>query len=417
MSVLISGIIIEVFFQKGVKSFECIDDFLSRFSFNRQIFTVYFEVSKFILQFKDILKTRLKVIFDDDGNFSKLKHDNRNIIICFKNIEALDNYSAMKKAYNQLDLFLKFYKFIGNKNNIRIQKIGMVVDSQGKITRIPAIPLGYNVVEEMDDRIISKSAENTINMLIMNARSDFYTLLKAIDLHNTALSLYDYKNAFLNLWSILEVLCTNRVNQNSIIDEIINIVVPILKKDYLSAIFIDLNDNLKIALGSDKHTQLLKSVTQDGGEVEKIAFFVLLPEYSKLRSEYYSELKNYPVLRSRIWQMNEKSRDMKSINSLIEKYGERVTWHLQRMYRARNSIIHSGEAPTNIKLLGEHLHIYVDSFMYEIIGKLRCEDGPCSIDNVITDSKFVYRKFCDELKNNKQIDELMIRNLLYPSFF
>lgn len=64
--------------------------------------------------------------FDDDGNFSLFnKHSNR-IIVYFKDIKAPCPNSAARDAYNRLDIFFSFYKFVGNKKGLSIQKKAMV---------------------------------------------------------------------------------------------------------------------------------------------------------------------------------------------------------------------------------------------------------------------------------------------------
>ena len=67
--------------------------------------------------------------------------------------------------------------------------------------------------------------------------------------------------------------------------------------------------------------------------------------------------------------MFEDIKTTKDLKQFIDRYVQRVTWHLYRMYRARNAIIHSGEVPHNLRYLGEHLHSYVDSTLTEFIVK------------------------------------------------
>lgn len=73
---------------------------------------------------------------------------------------------------------------------------------------------------------------------------------------------------------------------------------------------------------------------------------------------------------------------------MIEKYERRVRWHLRRMYRTRNAIIHSGEDIDNLKSLGEHLHSYVDELLYEITTQLAIKHSYRTIDNVLINERF-----------------------------
>ena len=96
------------------------------------------------------------------------------------------------------------------------------------------------------------------------------------------------------------------------------------------------------------------------------------------------ELKNYPVIRSRVSMLGD-IKTTKNLKGLIDKYVQRIIWHLYRMYRTRNAIIHSGEIPANIKYLGEHLHSYVDSTVTEFIAKLSGDIPFESVENVMVD--------------------------------
>ena len=79
----------------------------------------------------------------------------------------------------------------------------------------------------------------------------------------------------------------------------------------------------------------------------------------------------------------------KDLLNLSNQYAERITWHMYRLYRARNMIIHSGKRPTHIKDLGEHLHTYVDCLVKEVIISLALKPL-CQISNVFINLELEY---------------------------
>ena len=83
------------------------------------------------------------------------------------------------------------------------------------------------------------------------------------------------------------------------------------------------------------------------------------------------------------------------------------------MYRTRNAIIHSGEVPSNIKYLGEHLHSYVDSTLYEILIKLSNDTAFKSVSNVITDIKFATNNMDNILSKEQPLTESIINKLIH----
>lgn len=140
---------------------------------------------------------------------------------------------------------------------------------------------------------------------------------------------------------------------------------------------------------------------------------LLLPKYNDLRKELMDELKNYPVLRSRVSMLGD-IKTTKNLKGLIDKYVQRITWHLYRMYRTRNAIIHSGEIPANIKYLGEHLHSYVDSTVTEFIAKLSGDIPFESVENVMVDIKFAVDNLENAITKERDIDEKIVNILIYP---
>ena len=91
----------------------------------------------------------------------------------------------------------------------------------------------------------------------------------------------------------------------------------------------------------------------------------------------------------------------------LDRYEQRLRWHLQRLYRTRNAIIHSGEASPNLKSLGEHLHDYVDEIVFEIVDKITSYSSLCSIDNVIIDSQTFMDKIYRDYKNGGIFRKMM----------
>ena len=126
-------------------------------------------------------------------------------------------------------------------------------------------------------------------------------------------------------------------------------------------------------------------------------------------------LKHYPLIRSRISQLHEDVfKDKKKYLTELARYGQRIEWHIQRLYRTRNSIIHSGDEPNNIVSLGEHLHEYVDELVLEMLERITQPDSLTSIDNVIIDSQtFIDRISGKEFQKNQKFTEDDVKLIFY----
>ena len=110
------------------------------------------------------------------------------------------------------------------------------------------------------------------------------------------------------------------------------------------------------------------------------------------------------MLRYRVYTLSEQLHNSKKIKALINNHTQRVKWHLYRIYRARNYIVH--DASENEGLNQElviNLHSYVDilfSKVIEIINNSPYED---SISDALTGHKLAVQIMDEKL--DKQKDE------------
>lgn len=389
-----------------------LEKFLAIFDLKSHRYNVYFAVSPMVKHFREILENRLRLHFDDDGNFSLFnKHSNR-IIVYFKDIKAPCPNSAARDAYNRLDIFFSFYKFVGNKKGLSIQKKAMVKEQDCAPVFVASKKLSYNIIENIDYSEIGALSDQLITGLLINAEDEYSVLSKSVELHNTAISASDLKSGFLNFWSAVEILCQGHT-ADSKIGPVLDVVLPILKKDYLVAQIQDFNKNLNDNLRKEDYEYILSEIKVAGCEKRKIFQLIFLEQYKDLRTEVLTKLANYPVLRSRLCLLSSMNTT-KKLNTMICAYVQRVKWHIYRMYRTRNAIVHSGEVPRNLKYLGEHLHSYLDSTANEFIVKLAGDIPFSSREDVITDVKFAIANLDSILEKDAPINEKIIDVLIHP---
>lgn len=260
----------------------------------------------------------------------------------------------------------------------------------------------YKSIEDDNPPKIGEMSEAVVTNLIRGARCSMPQLKKIVKLHNRAISSNGLENGFLNMWSIMEMICVSNPD-GSKIEQVKSVAVPILKRDYLPVLFNDITDNLKRILEPDAYRSLIESITDGAKDYEKIACLILLPKYSEKLDIFVDCLVNYPVLRTRMLNLHDDCQTRNELNNLTDRYAQRTSWHLYRIYRARNSIVHSGKKPSDLKDLGEHLHAYVDSLVNEVIIKLST-DSLCHISNVLVDSELKQEVYDEYFKESMPID-------------
>lgn len=399
-----------VFNQSNKKDTELLKEFLDRFDFKKRKYDVYVALHKNVRNFKGILSQKLGVIFDFDISEAKgFKYPENKYIVAKLEIEALDKRQAANIAYDELNIFYKFYRFMNDDIKRWFFNKCMVKYSNEDYAFVDLKVQRYNFPENEDREKTSKLSEIMISALLANAKQSFNIIDKVISLHNTALENTDLSNGFLNLWSILEVLFVSDKDRTKI-NEIERKIIPLLQKEYIIMLFKELDTNLKDNLPIEQYNEIINSIEGSDNKY-KIAALVTLDEHIELRKKLYSYLSDYPLLRSRIAQMNSLCDHRRSFLVEIKRYTRRVTWHLIRLYRTRNSIIHFGDAPNNLKPLGEHLHSYIDACIWEIMVSLACERYLCSIDNLLIDEMLQIERILKELSTKEKFnkDDLFLR--------
>lgn len=402
----------KVFSSKNVDYDSAMDTFLDRFDWQERKYDVYFCVSKHVEIFQSILETRLRVSFKEDKYSCRLKKDNNELCVHLT-VNALDSDDAIDVAYNQFNLFSRYYKFLGDRNEEWCGKKALVIDSDGRAYDRLFLLQRYSYSRDYDSRTLGTNSEHIITKLIENAEDDdFNKLNRIIKTHNLSLSSTDMGNGFLNLWSILEMIGVSH-RDDSKIKEIMNAAIPILMKGYIANVFEELHDYLKANMDSHTYLSMMSYVSEVGDEEYKIACLVMLSKYADARKKLYSHLVQYPLIRSRISQLyTDFFSDKKKLITEYDRYEQRLRWHIQRLYRTRNGIVHSGQNPRNIKSLGEHLHAYVDDIVLEIVNRLIQDNSLASIDNVIINARIFMETTYRDYKKGGEFDEIDIKKLL-----
>jgi hypothetical protein len=394
-----------VFNQSDKNDLELLEEFLNRFDFKKRKYSVYVALHKNAQNFKEILIQKLGVDFDFDISEAKeFKYSGKKYIVAKLEIEALDKRQAANIAYENLDIFYKFYRFMNDDRKKWFLNKCMVRYSDSDYAFVDLTVQRFNFPENEDAEKSSELSELMITALLTNAsRGSFNRIDKVISLHNTALENANLSNGFLNLWSILEVLFVSDKDRAKI-NEIERKAIPLLQKEYMIMLFKDLDGNLKDNLSIEQYNDIINSI--DGNDNKyKIAALITLDKYDALRKKIYIYLKNYPILRSRISQMSTLCKRRNTFLNDLERFTRRIIWHIIRLYRTRNSIIHSGDKPNNLKPLGEHLHSYVDVCIWQLMVSLTSEKHLYSIDNVLIDEIFQIEKIIKELSSKEKFKE------------
>ena len=385
-----------------------LSSFLKIYTNRKKAFSVYIGVSEKMRKFDDLLSSRLGVSFADDGNFSKCD-TKPGYCVVMKAVKALDASAAANEVYTQIGLFTTFFQYFGNYSGNLIQNTVFVLSEDGTERKLVVNRGKYKSVEDDNPPMIGELSELIITHLVNGASCSLPQIRKITTLHNRAISNNGLENGFLNFWSILEMICVSNPD-GSKIDQIISVAVPVLKRSYYQSLFLDLQKNIKRIFENEQYNSIIQSIEDGETEFEKIACLVLMPKYTDQLDSITDNLVNYPVIRTRMLNLHDDCTGRNVLLNTMNHYAQRVSWHLFRLYRARNMIVHSGKSPSDLKDLGEHLHAYVDCLTDEVIIKLATSSF-CHVSNVLVNSELQQEVLEEYLKDSAPIDYDCIKRL------
>ena len=377
-------------FSKSVNEPVCeAEKFINHFNMEYRYYRVYFLFMGSIASYRELLNQRLEVVFNDDGYFHEMSQPYNGAFVGYIDVNMFDPYSAARGALANINIFISFYRVISNRKKDLISKTVMVRDvDESNTVKMPVILNGYRAIEVEPKVDLKKTIDYIILGCQRKPRDTYYNLKRIIELHNMALKQVDLSDGFVNLWSVLEVVSKGS-DKESKIEAVISSIMPVLQNDYIHTYFDSIQSDLKNALPHDSYKELISEISEEGSERFKLMCWTFLCDYEKSREKWFNNLSSYPNIRQKIYRMYKLRNKRTALFNLTEDYARRVKWHLYLLYRVRNGIVHAGTNERNTQVLGEHLHIYCDCVINEIIIKLAREETLQTIQDVLLDTRLL----------------------------
>lgn len=376
---------IDVFYTQPVSSLQSLDVFLDRFDFKPRKYDVYIALNV-RASFQKLLEENLQVCFGPFDCDVRINCRNHNYILSRIQLFALDEYSAARKAYNKLNELFRYYCFLAEQNKKWFVNQAKVVDEEQKITTTVLKGFGLSRSKGRDQETAITQLELFVSPPKTRSSITREQINRALDFHNAAVDDSDIKNRFLNFWSTLEILFVTE-HKDDKLPEILNKIIPILQRDYLFYLF----NYVQIEIVKLYHHMNADGFADQINEEKKDLwplFVTIFDKYKDQRVELSATLAKYPLLKYRIDQLNELCRDKTNLMKAVKCHTKRVSWHIVRLYRTRNTIIHSGMFPDNLQELVEHLHSYSDQSLSAIINSLSKKSELYTITNVLFDIQY-----------------------------
>ncbi len=216
--------------------------------------------------------------------------------------------------------------------------------------------------------IENKGAEikKTIELLSGHhfSRDDSRLFFKALDYHRAALTAETPENQLVDLWGALEAFLPVPDADGSKITHYVSTLSPCLTLSYSEKLFNDLEESFQNA--DESLCEFVQNFLAERPFKEALVYLIVAEEQEANRQELYKRISRNPLLRHRCFTLNEKYSSNKRVYKTLNEHKQRVSWHMQRIYAARNQIVHNAESLPYLGTLVENLHSYIDTLVNSV---------------------------------------------------
>lgn len=393
------------FKEKRVNSVTVLNEYFSIFDMQEREYEVYLRISSLFNSLKDACKIFNIETFkaDEIQSFKQIKkRSDKECLIKITKIKALDPYSARRIANNTLQKMGDLFTFFHHKKRLIWSENVIVKDIQAN-TELRCIEKASPMKKGVDyyPQKAAKRLEEMLMTLSLQNES-FFRINRGIDFHGTSLENKVPENQLIQNWIALETLIVTD-NSDSKINLILKGLLPILNYHYIKRIFSDLVTDIE-RLENENINLIINKIPEGESSLDKVVALCTIKTNLDIAKELLAACPDFPLLKFRIFSLNKSFSSFEGIISFLDDHRKRVEWHIRRIYRTRNLIVHSGQVPDIIESLVESSHSYLDSFINIMMDLSSKEKQIRTINQGIKEIQIRNRIHIDYLKKHK-LDE------------
>ena len=371
----------------------------------------------------DVVDDKLQIPFSDPALNRFIQKRKNSQMFIITDVKAKDPYTARQLSLQRIHRHSRTFRFYHHKDELSIQNECLVIEKNSH-TVIPIKKPIDNIrrCEDMKPFAASVMTSKTYNRLSYSSES-IQRIDSSKQLHENALITDNLENQFVNLFTALEVLIPKDINsKNARIAQIFETIVPYLCVNYYRNLVGSIDSSLKL-WNNGFYKRILSTVIEGTNDVEKLAALMVLPKYDsndvnnkKELNRLYDQLiaDKYHLMLHRMFDMHNILSKPEKILSFLERHEERIRWHVDRIYRTRNMIVHGGKSPHYIATMVENLHSYCDSLVNQLIED-NLQKHYKTIEMSYTATSIRYKSYKNMLQpaRGKAIDENNILSLVF----
>jgi hypothetical protein len=321
--------------------------------------------------------------------------------LVFSNVDAMDPYSARRVAGDRLEMVssvLRFYRHQLDEESCLEEKWLVVEQDRASSAFSDAylIPAQRNVSfrrPDVSDGNLAKSL-NELLRPFLDGRCEKRTLDQleaALNAHSAAVKSNLPDNRFMNFWRAFETLSGSTSDRDTI-QTIMRFSVPILcRKYFLKHVRMAVKSLFRNVPKAWK--EALKLRREEESKPEFLARLLTSTSVEAEKDTLFAACSAHVLLRNRLVVIQEMLSSKAVAKDCLRDHENRVRWHIQRMYRVRNGLVHGSRKYRWLDLLCENLHDYFDHFFSEIAKTIADQQHYRTIEMVCFDAELRYASY------------------------
>lgn len=283
--------------------------------------------------------------------------------LCMVLVTATDYNSAVVSAKSSLEAVYNFFRVFSHKDEMQISNVALVEQDccEGDFKTIPSVSNTMHYIRDMRKGEAKSVMARYSEKISLDVGPDSNKFQNIVNIHGMSLSVSSYDIQLVNMWTCLETI-TPSDNSGSKISNVVSKVVPVLLLGYFNRITTNLLFDI-LRWNRRSFSKIIKSMPDQGSDLDlKTKFITLLSSELNVesRAELFRTCGNFELLKNRISSVSKILSDKKAALEKISSHEKLVQWQIYRIYRSRNSIVHSGESPEYTRYLVENAHDFFD---------------------------------------------------------
>lgn len=404
------------FFSKSIVNDEgVLDDFFRNVFPHVHNFTVCFKIRTLIDTLDERVLKRFKTSLSDsaEGIFTiselpkgfSAATDNQKFI-SVKDVMATDTHSAIQSAHERVARLHDLFRLFHHKAKFEIDDSGIAEQNccAGEINLVPAHVNRMQFISDKRPKAAAKELNRLTSELNLPNGPEKHKFFRVIDFHGMSLGSEIVENQILNLWTSFETIVPEDTNK-TIISNVTDRITPFIGLQYFRRLFKSLTFDI---IRWDRRSLIEPLKDQKFNSsfdlVDKIFCLVVLPEFEDRLDDFIGRTGSFELLKYRIFQLNKNFSNPRHALATLKRHQRRVEWQINRIYRTRNSIVHSGETPKYAGIIVDNAHDYFDQ-----VFNLSCEissgiGGFRTFSECFDYSGFQYNQYTSDLASMTAYD-------------